>query len=276
MPTVALPNGSSIPKMGQGTWHLGDDPDNRAQEVEALREGIRRGLTLIDTAEMYGNGRSEQLVGEVIADCRSEVYLVSKALPGSNRSQTIEACENSLKRLGTDYLDLYLLHGVGDAAFEDTIAGFRHLLEQGKIREFGVSNLDVEQMQRWYSLSGGEQTQVEQLLYNLNQRGIEWDLLPWLQDKGLGMMAYSPFDRASLVKHEGLQEFARVRDITAGQSALAWLLDQDQVIPIPKSTHPERAAENAGALDVSLSAEDHSELDRIFAPPNGPQPLQIY
>lgn len=275
MTTVRLPSGT-MPKMGQGTWYMGDDPDHRGQEIEALREGIRQGLTLIDSAEMYGDGRAEKLVGEAISDCRDDVFLVSKVNPGSNRSQTIEACEKSLQRLGTDRLDLYLLHGVGDAAFEDTISGFQQLVADGKIRQFGVSNLDLDQMKRFRGLAGGEDTQVDQLLFNLDQRGIEWDLLPWLQEKGLGVMAYSPFDRARLVKHEGLIAFARARGITAGQAALAWLLGHDQVIPLPKSTHPDRVTENAGALQVSLSDDDRAELDRLFPVPSGPEPLQIY
>lgn len=238
MRTVELPSGNTMPKMGQGTWFLGDDENKRGQEIEALREGIRRGASLIDTAEVYGEGRSEQLVGEAISDCRDDVFLVSKAAPGSNRSQTIEACEKSLERLGTDHMDLYLLHGVGKAAFEGPIEGLQTLQADGKIRQFGVSNLDYDQMQRFYEISGGENTQVEQLLYNLDQRGIEYELLPWLQNKSMGMMAYSPFDRIQLIKHEGLNEFARARDITAGQVALAWLLDHDQVAPSRRHRTP--------------------------------------
>lgn len=273
---VELPDGRSMPKMGQGTWYLGDDPDTRSQEIEALREGLRCGLTLIDTAEMYGGGRSERLVGEAISDCRDDVFLVSKVSPGSDRARTVTACEQSLERLGTDHLDLYLLHGVGNTGFGETIAAFEDLMADGRIRRFGVSNLDAAQMKRFYETAGGERTQVNQLLYNLNQRGTEWDLLPWLQQHGLAMMAYSPFDRAGLVKHDGLKQFAAARSITAGQAALAWLLDHDPVVPIPKASHTERAAENAGALDVDLTDDDRAELDRMFPPPTGPRPLQIY
>lgn len=276
MQTVELPNKTVMPKMGQGTWFLGEDPDKRSQEIEALREGVRLGLTLIDTAEMYGDGQSEELIGEAIADCRDDVFLVSKVSPGANRDETIEACEKSLQRLGTDRLDMYLLHGPGNTVFEETVEAFLQLMADGMIRQFGVSNFTLDQLQEFRQIPGGDDTQVEQLLYNLNQRGIEWDLLPWLQEKGMGMMAYSPFDRARLVKHDGLKKFAAERDINVGQAALAWLLSHDQVIPIPKTSHPDRVAQNAAALEVSLTDDDRAELDRIFPPPDGPQKLQIY
>ena len=276
MQTVELPNKTVMPKMGQGTWFLGEDPDKRSQEIEALREGIRLGLTLIDTAEMYGDGQSEELIGEAIADCRDDVFLVSKVSPGANRDETIEACEKSLQRVGTDRLDMYLLHGPGNTVFEETVEAFLQLMADGMIRQFGVSNFTLDQLQEFRQIPGGDDTQVEQLLYNLNQRGIEWDLLPWLQEKGMGMMAYSPFDRARLVKHDGLKKFAAERDINVGQAALAWLLSHDQVIPIPKTSHPDRVAQNAAALEVSLTDDDRAELDRIFPPPDGPQKLQIY
>lgn len=275
MQTVELPDGSEMPKMGQGTWLIGDDPRTRAQEIEALREGVSQGLTLIDTAEMYGNGRSEQLVGEAISDCRDEVFLVSKVTPGGGRAHTIQACEKSLRRLGTDHLDLYLLHWAG-GAFSDTIEAFEQLVADGKIRRFGVSNLDAVQLQRFCSMPGGEQTSVNQLLFNLNQRGIEWELLPRMQRQGMATMAYSPFDRGDLLRDPKLEDFAQERQITPGQAALAWLLSQDGVIPIPKASHPDRVRENVGALEVSLSAHELAELDRLFPPPTGPLPLEIY
>ena len=276
MQNVELPNGSSMPKMGQGTWCMGDDPDKRSQEIEALREGIRRGLTLIDTAEMYGDGNSEELVGEAISDCRDDVFLVSKVSPGADRAGTIKACEQSLRRLKTDCLDLYLLHWPGNSVFEEVIDAFRQLVEDGKIHQFGVSNFALEQFQRFLKVSGGEGVQVNQLLHNLNQRGIETELLPWLQDRNFGVMAYSPFDRGDLIQHEGLRKFAQRRDITVGQVALSWLLSHDQVIPIPKSSDPDRVVENAAAIDVTLSKEDLAELDQMFPPPIRRQPLQVY
>lgn len=274
---IELPSGQTMPKMGQGTWFMGDTPGQRDQEIETLREGIRRGLTLIDTAEMYGNGRAERLVGEAIADCRDDVFLVSKVSPGhAGKQAVIQACEASLKRLGTDYLDMYLLHAPGNASPAETIAGFEQLQRDGKIRHFGVSNLDLEQIQDFMAAPGGKNCQVNQLLYNLNQRGIDWDLLPWLQERGLGMMAYSPFDRAAVIDTASLADFARERGISPGQAALAWLLSHDQVVPIPKASHPERVADNAGALEVELTRDDLHELDRLFPAPTGPGPLQIY
>lgn len=276
MKTVTLPDGSTMPRLGQGTWLLGDSEETRAQEIEALREGVRLGMTLIDTAEMYGDGRSERLVGEAISDCRDEVYVVSKVTPGGNRAQIIASCENSLRNLGTDRLDLYLLHWSGGTEFEETVDAFSRLVADGKIRRFGVSNLDIDELQDFCSVPGGEATQANQLLFNLGQRGIEADLLPWIQRKRMAMMAYSPFDRVDLVRHRGLADFAQARGITTGQAALAWLLGHDQVVPIPKASLVDRVRENAAALDVSLTAEDRDELDRLFPPPNGPQPLAIY
>lgn len=277
MRTVELPDGTPMPKLGQGTWFMGDDPDQRAQEISALRAGIERGISLVDTAEMYGDGRAERLVGEAILNCRDDVFLVSKVSPEhAGKSQLIKACEDSLKRLGTDHLELYLLHVPGNAPFAETIEGFEQLQADGKIARYGVSNLDLDDMQEFVAAPGGNAVQVNQLLYNLNQRGIEWDLLPWLQARGIGMMAYSPFDRPAVIRNDGLVAFAQARDITPAQAALAWLLDQDHVIPIPKASHPDRATDNAGALNVELSIADRQELDRLFPPPGRAQPLQVY
>jgi len=186
MKQVTLPCGESVSALGQGTWFLGDDPDTRADEIAALRTGLDCGMRLIDTAEMYGGGRSERLVGEAIAGRRDEVFLVSKVLPSNaGRDQAVAACEASLKRLGTDRLDLYLLHWQGAAPYADTIAAFEQLKADGKIRHYGISNLDLDASRQFVGTAGGAAIQTNQLLYNLNQRGIEWDLLPWLQDKGI-------------------------------------------------------------------------------------------
>ncbi len=275
-PAVTLPGGASMPRLGQGTWHVGDDPSARRQEIAALQAGIEAGLTLVDTAEMYGDGRSEELVGEALRGRRDEVFLVSKMTPGPGRAGTVRACEDSLRRLGTDRLDLYLLHWSGGAPFEETVAAFTQLVDDGKIAAFGVSNLDLDEMEHFTGIPGGEAAATDQLLYNLDQRGIEADLLPWLRDAGIPVMAYSPFDQGRLVRHGGLQSFARERGVTAGQVALAWLLSRDQVVPIPKSSDTGRVAENAGALEITLTADDHAELDAMFPPPSGPEPLQIY
>jgi len=277
MKTIELPCGESVSAIGQGTWYLGDDPASRNTEIAALQAGIDHGMTLVDTAEMYGGGRSEQLVGEAIAGRRDDVFLVSKVLP-SNAStrKTIAACEASLERLGTDRLDLYLLHWQGSAPYRETLAAFEQLKADGKIRHYGISNLDLDATRAFVDTPGGEAIQTNQLLFNLNQRGIEWDLLPWLQDKAIATMAYSPFDGGSLTSHTGLAEFAAQRDMSAGQAALAWLSSHDRVIPIPKSARAERVAENAAAGNIELTAADRTELDRLFAPPGGPSPLQIY
>lgn len=277
MKHVTLPCGETVPALGQGTWFLGDDPDTRRDEIAALQAGIEQGLKLIDTAEMYGSGRSETLVGEAIAGRRDDVFLVSKVLPSNaGRRNAVAACEASLERLNVDCLDLYLLHWQGGVAYEDTIAAFEQLQQDGKIRHYGISNLDLDATRHFHATPGGEAIQVNQLLYNLNQRGIEWDLLPWLQERGIATMAYSPFDGGSLIEHEGLQRFARERDITAAQAALAWLLDQNGVLPIPKSANATRVQENAAALDIQFSEEDRAEFDALFAPPTGPAALQIY
>lgn len=277
MRTVRLPCGESVPALGQGTWFLGDDPARRATEVAALREGLDRGLALIDTAEMYGDGRAERLVGEAIAGHRDDAFLVSKVLPGNaGERAAVAACEASLERLGTDRLDLYLLHWVGGVAFEETLAAFERLQDDGKIRHFGVSNLDRMAMQQFVACPGGDAVQTDQLLYNLAQRGIEWDLQPWLRDREVAIMAYSPFDHGGLLEHAGLQDFARERGMSAAQAALAWLLDRDGVLPIPKSGTAAHVAENAAALEIVLSDADRAALDALFAPPTGPVPLQIY
>ena len=277
MKTVTLPCGESVPALGQGTWFLGDYPATRDTEVAALRAGIDHGMRLIDTAEMYGSGRAERLVGEAIAGRREEVFLVSKVLPSNaDTPSAIAACEASLERLGTDHLDLYLLHWQGGVPFEATLEAFRRLQADGRIRHFGVSNLDLAASRRFVDCEGGAAIQANQLLYNLAQRGIEWDLLDWLRERGIATMAYSPFDHGGLLRHAGLAAFARERDLTPAQAALAWLLDRDGVIPIPKSGDPDRVAENAAALEVTLGADDRAELDRLFAPPAGPEPLQIY
>lgn len=276
MKYLTLPCGETVPALGQGTWYLGDDPDRREAEIAALHAGLERGLSLIDTAEMYGQGRSERRVGEAIAGRRDEVFLVSKVLPGNaDFDAATAACEASLERLGTDRLDLYLLHWQASVPPEETIHAFERLQADGKIRHYGISNLDLAATQA-FADAGGNRMQVNQLLYNLNQRGIEWGLLPWLQKAGIVTMAYSPFDGGSLTSNADLQHFSEQRGITAGQAALAWLLHRSQVIPIPKSGHTQRVAENAAAAAIALADDDLAELDRLFLPPSGPEPLQVY
>lgn len=276
MKTIRMPGGDEVAALGQGTWYMGDDPDRRQQEIAALQQGIDHGMTLIDTAEMYGNGRAESRVGEAIASRRDEVYLVSKVLPShAGRRDAVAACQASLKRLGTDWIDLYLLHWEGGVAFEETIAAFERLQAEGLIRHYGVSNLDQAACERFVA-AGGQNLQTNQLLYNLAQRGIEWSLLDWLNARGIITMAYSPFDGGRLLETPALARFAKERDMTPAQVCLAWLLQHDHVLPIPKSATPERAVENAEAVHWALDDDDMTALDALFAPPQSETPLQIY
>ena len=276
MKTVTLPSGERVPAFGQGTWYVGDERGRRAEEIAVLRMGLDAGLTLIDTAEMYGDGRAEALVGEAIAGRRDAVFLVSKVLPhNASRRGTVAACERSLKRLKTDRIDLYLLHWRGGVPFAETLEALTALARAGKIRHFGVSNLDLDDMREWSALAGAQATACNQLLYNLTRRGIEWDLLPWLRERRIPVMAYSPLEQARLLRHAGLAAFAARHGMTPAQAALAWLLGSDDVIVIPKCTNRQRLAENFGALDIRLSAAQRAELDRLFPPPRGPRPLEM-
>ena len=276
MKRVSLPSGETVPALGQGTWHVGEDPARHDEEVAAIRLGIELGLTLIDTAEMYGNGGSEILVGEAIRGQRDKVFIVTKVYPHhASRREMHRACNNSLQRLRIDVIDLYLLHWPGKVPLEETVAAFGALQRDGKIRHWGVSNLDLTLMKTLWELPGGSGAQVNQVLYNLEQRGIEWDLLPWLRQHRIPVMAYSPFDEGRLLRERGLVAFARQHAMTPSQVALAWLLAQDGVIAIPKSGHRERVRENAAALQRPLGAAQLTELDKLFAPPKGPSPLAV-
>ena len=276
MKTVALPSGERVPAYGQGTWFMGDARATRAEEIATLRLGLDLGATLTDTAEMYGDGRAEQLVGEAIAGRRDEAFLVSKVLPQhATRRDTVAACEQSLKRLQTDRLDLYLLHWRGNVPFAETLEALVALKKAGKIRHYGVSNLDLADMQEIAQLAGGDEIATNQLLYNLARRGIEWDLLPWLRERHIPVMAYSPLEQARLLKKKQLAAFARNHGMTPAQAALAWLLARDDVIVIPKSGRRERLRENLGALDRVLTAVELAELDRQFPPPHGPHALEM-
>ena len=276
MKQVTLPNGERVPALGMGTWNMGDDRATRDEEIATLRLGLDLGLRLIDTAEMYGDGLSESLIGEAIAGRRDDVFLVSKVYPhNASRRGMAAACERSLRRLGTDRLDLYLLHWRGDVPFEETLEGLQALQREGKIRHYGVSNLDLSDMEEWWDAPGGDQIAVNQLLYNLSRRGIEWDLLPWLRERRVPVMAYSPIEQARLVRHPKLVRFAQECGMTPAQVALAWLLARDDIIAIPKTGHRDRLRENIGALSHTLTAEQLATLDSIFPPPKGPRALEM-
>ncbi len=276
MKTITLPSGETVPALGQGTWNIGDSAATRAEEITALRLGFDLGLTLIDTAEMYGEGRSEQLIAEALAGRRDGAFIVSKVYPHNASHQgAIAACERSLKRLKTDRIDLYLLHWRGSVPFAETIAAFEVLQQAGKIRHFGVSNLDLADMQEWCDTPGGNACATNQLLYNLTRRGVEFDLLPWLRARRVPVMAYSPFEQARLLRDKKLIAFAQAHGITPAQAALAWLLSHEDVMVIPKAGHRGRVKENAAARDVILNPTQLTELDRLFTPPRGPVPLAM-
>jgi diketogulonate reductase-like aldo/keto reductase len=276
MKTVQLPSGETVAALGLGTWCLAESSRTRQEEIAALRLGLELGATLIDTAEMYGEGRAEELVAEAIEGRRDEVFLVSKVYPhNATRRGAVQACERSLRRLQTDRIDLYLLHWRGNAPFADTLAAFETLQQAGKIRHYGVSNLDLADMQEWWKVPGGAQLATNQLLYNLTRRAIEWELQPWLRERHVPIMAYSPLERAKLLRHPKLVDFAKTHGMTPAQAALAWLLARDDVIVIPKASRRERVQENMGALEQRLSAAQLAELDLLFPPPMGPQPLEM-
>ena len=279
MPTarmIRLPSGEDVPALGQGTWFMGDRQERRSDEIKALQCGIDLGMTLIDTAEMYGNGASETLVGDAIRDRRDGVCLVSKVLPSHASSEgTISACEASLKRLGTDRIDLYLLHWRGAFPFAETIEAFDQLMRAGKIRHWGVSNLDPDDMQELIGVPGGSAVQTDQVLFNLSRRGIEFDLLPWCRSRSLPIMAYSPIEQGRLLHDPMLNAIAKAHHATPAQIALAWLLRQEGVIAIPKAGRPSHVEENFRALNIQLSKDDLAALDRAFPPPSAPMPLEI-
>ncbi|CAN5412843.1 aldo/keto reductase [soil metagenome] len=276
MKTVILPSGEHVPALGQGTWNMGDNPTLRAEEIATLRLGLDLGLTLIDTAEMYGGGRAEELVGEAITGRREEVFLVSKVLPNNaSRRGAIAACEQSLQRLKTDRIDLYLLHWRGNLPITETLEAFITLRNAGKIRHWGVSNFDTDDMTDLMSLPTGQTVATNQVLYNLTRRGIEWELLPWLRERHIPLMAYSPIEQARLLHNPKLVDFAQRSGLTPAQVALAWLLTNDDLMVIPKTSHPERLRENVDALNHPLTPAQLTELDHLFPPPPGPQPLEM-
>ena len=278
MNAFCLPTGAPVSRLGQGAWQIGEDKRKRTNEQRALRVGLELGLSLIDTAEMYGNGRSEELIAEVIEGRREQVYLVSKVLPeNASRRGAIAACEHSLKRLKTDYLDLYLLHWRGSVPLEETLEAFTALRDRGSIRHFGVSNLDVADLTEARALRGGAGVATNQVLYNLEQRGVEWELLPWCRKQKMPLMAYSPLgsDSRRLRTHAVLKAMAARIGATPARIALAWLLRQPDVVVIPKASSEAHVRDNHAALELELSREDLAELDRAFPPPKRATPLAM-
>jgi diketogulonate reductase-like aldo/keto reductase len=276
MPTITLPSSDVIPVLGQGTWHLAENRARRASEIAALRHGLDAGMTLIDTAEMYADGDAEILAGEAIAGRRDQVFLVSKVLPHhASREGTARACEASLRRLGTDRLDLYLLHWRGPVPLAETVEAFMALQAGGLIRNWGVSNFDVADMQELLSVPGGPGVATDQVLYNLSRRAPEFELIPICRELSLPVMAYSPIEQGRLARHPVLTRIAAQHGATAAQVALAWVLMHDGVSAIPEAGSREHVAENRAALDLRLSSEDFAALDDAFPPPRGPRPLEV-
>lgn len=273
MRTLTLADGSEVPVIGQGTWHMGENPAERSREVAALRLGIELGMSLIDTAEMYGEGGAEEVVGEAIRNRRDRVFLVSKVYPhNASRRGVPEACERSLRRLGTDCIDLYLLHWRGQYPLAETVEAFERLREQGKIRRWGVSNFDLDDMHEL----GAPACAANQVLYNPGERGIEFDLLPWCQARGMPIMAYCPLGQGGeLLRHRAVVEVARRHGAQPAQVALAWALRQPGVLVIPKSSNPSHLRANASAAALELTPADLGILDGAFTPPIRLRPLQM-
>lgn len=276
MRTLKLPDGEMVPVLGQGTWGMGESPGRRAAEVAALRHGLALGLTLIDTAEMYGEGGAEEVVGEAIAGHRDETFLVSKVYPHNASARgTVAACERSLGRLRTDRIDLYLLHWRGAYPLAETVAAFERLRRDGKIRHWGVSNLDAAEMVELAGVPDGQRCATDQVLYNPSRRGIEWDLLPWCRERGIPVMAYSPIEQGRLPTGGALGEIGRSRGCGPFEVALAWVLAQPGVIAIPKASKPEHVDANARTLGLELTADELAAVDRQFPPPRRKQSLAM-
>lgn len=276
MRTTSFPSGEKVPVLGQGTWRFGERPENRQDEIDALRLGIDSGMTLIDTAEMYGDGAAEEVVGKAIEGRRDQVFIVDKVLPqNATRKGTASACEKSLRRLKTDVIDLYLLHWRGGVPLAQTLAGFDDLLRAGKIRYWGVSNFDVADMEEAAGLPGGTAVATDQVLYNLSRRGIEYDLVPWCEERNIPVMAYSPLEEGRLMAHRELRRIADERSATPAQIALAWVLRKESVIAIPKAGSRGHVEQNRIALDIRLTTDELGALDGAFPPPDRKVPLEM-
>ncbi|AHF84777.1 hypothetical protein RLEG3_24505 [Rhizobium leguminosarum bv. trifolii WSM1689] len=276
IPTITFRNGVEVPALGQGTWAMGEDAGHAKAEIESLRAGIDLGMTLIDTAEMYGDGGAEEIVGQAIRRRRDEVFIVSKVYPwNASLTGTIEACERSLERLGTDRIDLYLLHWRGDHPLAETVAAFEMLKASGKIGAWGVSNFDTDDMEELLGVPDGANVAANQVLYNLSRRGIEFDLLPWCQSRGIPVMAYSPIEQGNILHHPELIRIAKAYQATPAQLALAFLLERDGVIVIPKTSNAERAAENRDCVSLDITDDDWDALDAAFPPPTKKKPLEM-
>jgi len=274
--TVQLLSGEKVPQLGLGTWKMGERGGSKREEIAAVQLAIDLGMTLIDTAEMYGEGGSEKMIAEAISGRRDKLFLVSKIYPhNASRTNTQVACERSLRRLNTDRIDLYLLHWRGRPPLSETMEAFQKLKADGKIRHYGVSNLDTSDMEELWGVDGGPLTQVNQVYYNPAARGIEFDLLPWQRKHRVPIMAYSPVDQAKLATDRTLAAIGKRHSATAAQVALAWGLRHPDSIVIPKAVKPEHLRQNAAALDIKLTPEDLAEIDKAFPPPKKKQRMEM-
>ena len=273
---VTLPSGESVPSMGLGTWHMGEGIGNPKIEVDALSRGLDLGATLIDTAEMYARGGAERVVGSAIKGRRDDVFIVSKVVPhNASFDGTIRACENSLQRMEIESIDLYLLHWPGNHPLESTISAFEQLKTDGKIKHWGVSNFDTSDMQELYGIPEGKNCQINQVLYNLSRRGIEWDLLPWCRSKGLPIMAYSPIEQGRLLENKKLKALASEIGVSAAQLSIAWNIRKNDIITIPKASNLEHVSQNIDAWTIKLESTVLDELDKLFEPPVRKKGLDI-
>ena len=273
---VTLPSGESVPSMGLGTWHMGERIGNPKTEVDALIRGLDLGATLIDTAEMYARGGAERVVGSAIKGRRDDVFIVSKILPhNASFDGTIRACENSLQRMEIESIDLYLLHWPGNHPLESTISAFEQLKTDGKIKHWGVSNFDTSDMQELYGIPDGKNCQINQVLYNLSRRGIEWDLLPWCRSMGLPIMAYSPIEQGRLLENKKLKALASEIGVSAAQLSIAWSIRKNDIITIPKASNLQHVSQNIEAWTIKLESTILDELDKLFEPPVRKKGLDI-
>ena len=277
VPSAAVPSNISMPRFGIGTWRMGERAAMAQAEIAVIKAAIERGVTLIDTAEMYGDGGAEDVIAQAIVGVREKLFIVSKVYPhNASKKGAIAACERSLKRLRTDYLDGYLLHWPGEHPIAETVDAFEMLKAQGKIRAWGVSNFDVADMQELVAVANGKNVVTNQVLYNLSRRGVEFDLLPWQRERGIATMAYSPIEQARLLESPKLSAIARHIGATPAQLAIAWLLQQPDVIVIPKTTQIARLDENLGAISLTLDATTLSALDAAFPPPQKRTSLAMF
>lgn len=276
LPTVSFPNTITVPALGIGTWKMGEDPDKVPDEVNSIRAALESGWSVVDTAEMYGEGGAELVVGAALRGCRDKAFVVSKVYPWNASTRGVQdACARSLERLAIDKIDLYLLHWRGDVPLTETVAGMEILRQQGMIGAWGVSNFDVDDMEELFSIPGGENCAANQVLYNAARRGIEFDLLPWCQERGLPVMAYSPLGQGDLLHHKEIIRLSKAYQATPAQIALAFVLERDGVLAIPKTSRPDRIRELSDAVDLEISDEDWAELDRALPPPAAKKPLEM-